>query len=63
MKIAITCVVMCFIWIPYKMSDLSRGSSFMQDFGVAFVGYAIAGIIYKLVGENKDKNKGNEGVN
>lgn len=37
------------------MSDLSKGSSFMQDFGVAFVGYAVSGLIFKLVGEDKGK--------
>jgi len=58
MKLVITCIVMCFIWIPYRMSDYSKDSGFWQDYCVAFVGLGISALIYKIVSGKKDGSAG-----
>jgi hypothetical protein len=41
------------VWLPYKMSDLSKDSGFFQDFCVAFVCFALGAIISKSIDKKK----------
>jgi len=45
MQMLLKILIVGLVWIPYRLSSLSKGSSFGQDFVVAAIAYGLAHVL------------------